>query len=165
MIIRPIKEDDFDFLEAMLFEAFFWDVTTQRPPLRIFREGPEFRKLLSQWGRHGDRGVVAEEGGMRTGAAWFRLWTPECHSYGFTDETTPEVGMAVVAGHRRRGIGRAMLQELIGVAGSNGFHALSLSVNPFNPARVLYESLGFRKVDESGTSWTLRLSSIGGPRP
>jgi GNAT superfamily N-acetyltransferase len=157
LVIRPIAEDDFEFLQAMLFEAFFWDVTTQRPPLPIFREDPEFRGWLSQWGRHGDRGVVAEEGGTRTGAAWFRLWTPERHSYGFTDVTTPEVGMAVVAGHRRRGIGRAMLQKLIDMAGTDGFHALSLSVNPLNPARVLYESLGFRKVGESGTSWTLRL--------
>ena len=153
--IRPIKDDDFDFLEAMLFEAFFWDVTAQRPPLPSFREDPEFRKWISQWGRHGDRGVIAEEGGERTGAAWFRLWTPECHSYGFIDETAPEVGIAIVAGHRRKGVGRTLLQELIKRAGADGFQALSLSVNPLNPARILYESLGFRKVGESGTSWTL----------
>jgi ribosomal protein S18 acetylase RimI-like enzyme len=155
--IRSIKEDDVDFLEAMLFEAFFWDVTVPRPPRPTLRENPEFTKLMAHWGRRGDRGVVAEEDGDRTGAAWFRLWTPECHSYGFVDGTTPEVGMGVVIGYRRKGIGRALLQELIGAARSDRFRALSLSVNPLNPARFLYESLGFQKIGESGTSWTLRL--------
>ena len=157
MEIRPIKEGDVDFLEAMLFEAFFWDVTVPRPPRPTFRENPEFKKLMAHWGRRGDRGVVAEEDGDRAGAAWFRLWTPDCHSYGFVDGTTPEVGMAVVTGHRRKGIGRALLLELIGTARSERFRALSLSVNPLNPARFLYESFGFQKVGESGTSWTFRL--------
>jgi GNAT superfamily N-acetyltransferase len=100
---------------------------------------------------------VAEADAKPVGAAWFRLWTLESHSYGFIDAMTPEVGMAVVRTHRRRGIGRALLKELIGTARADRFAALSLSVNPNNPARLLYESLGFRKVGESGTSWTFRL--------
>jgi GNAT superfamily N-acetyltransferase len=65
--------------------------------------------------------------------------------------------IGVVLVHRRQGIGRALLEQLIATARAHEFPALSLSVNPFNPARVLYESLGFRKVGESGASWTLRL--------
>jgi GNAT superfamily N-acetyltransferase len=145
------------FLEAMLFEAFFWDVSAKRTEFSEFRQHPEFAKLISGWGRRGDRGIVADQDAQAIGAAWFRLWTLECHSYGFIDATTPEVGMAVVRGHRRQGIGRALLQELIGVARADGLPSLSLSVDPFNPARSLYESFGFRKVGESGTSWTLWL--------
>jgi len=101
--------------------------------------------------------MVAEGGGVQTGAAWFRLWTSERHSYGFVDAVTPELCIGVVLVHRRRGIGRALLEQLIATARADGSPAMSLSVNPFNPARVLYESLGFRKVGESGASWTLRL--------
>jgi GNAT superfamily N-acetyltransferase len=74
------------------------------------------------------------------------------------DASTPELAIAVVAAHRRKGVGRALLEELIGTARADGFPALSLSVSPLNPALKLYVSLGFRKVGETGSSWTLRLS-------
>ena len=155
--IRPTTAEDRGFLEAMLFEAFFWDPTATRPALSACRQRPAFRKLFSGWGRRGDRGVVADDGARQLGAAWFRLWTTNLHSYGFVDPTTPEVGMAVAMIYRRQGIGRALLSELVATARADKFPALSLSVDPFNPARALYESLGFQKVGESGTSWTFRL--------
>jgi ribosomal protein S18 acetylase RimI-like enzyme len=141
----------------MLFEAFFWDTTTMRPAFSEFRQHPEFTNLLSGWGRHGDRGVIAEDTATPLGAAWFRLWTTERHSYGFVDTSTPELGIAVSLQYRRNGIGRALLRDLIATARADRFPALSLSVSPFNPVRRLYESVGFYKVGESGTSWTLRL--------
>jgi ribosomal protein S18 acetylase RimI-like enzyme len=156
--IRPARADDSDFLEAMLFEAFFWDASATRAPFSECRRHPEFAKLLSGWGRPGDHAVIAEDGGQPVGAAWFRLWTADLHSYGFVDATTPELGIAVSPEHRKRGIGRSLLRALIEVAREARFPALSLSVSPVNPARTLYESAGFQKVGESGTSWTLRLS-------
>ena len=102
--------------------------------------------------------MAAAHDGARLGAAWFRLWTPEAHSYGFVDASIPEIGMAVVASHRSKGIGRTLIQALIERARADGFPAVSLSVNPANHARRLYEAEGFRKVGESGTSWTLLLS-------
>ena len=141
----------------MLFEAFFWDATVQRPAFDEFRQRPEFTTLLAGWGRHGDRGLLADDRGRLIGGAWYRLWTPDSHSYGFVDATTPEVGLAVCQADRRRGVGRALLRELIALAREDRFPALSLSVSPFNPALALYESVGFTKVGESGTSWTLRL--------
>jgi ribosomal protein S18 acetylase RimI-like enzyme len=155
--IRPATTDDVDFLEAMLFEAFFWDTTAKRPALSEYRQQPEFTKVLSGWGRHGDRGVIAEDAATPLGAAWFRLWTAEFHSYGFVDASTPELGIAVSLQHRRNGIGRALLRDLIAMARADRFPALSLSVSPLNPVRKLYESVGFHKVGESGGSWTFRL--------
>ena len=156
--MRITKAEDIGFVEAMLFEAFFWDTTVERPLFSAFRQHPEFTKLLSGWGRRGDRGVVAEEGGRPLGAAWYRLWTTESHSYGFVDAATPELGIAVAPVCRRQGIGRALLTELIARARADRLPALSLSVSPLNPARALYESLGFQKVGGSGTSWTMRLA-------
>ena len=155
--IRSATTEDIGFLETMLFEAFFWDSTGPRPALSELRQQPEFTKLLSGWGRRGDRGVIAEDGTTPVGAAWFRLWTTDHHSYGFVDAATPELGIAVSLQHRRNGIGRALLRDLIAIASADRFPAVSLSVNPLNPARRLYESIGFLKVGESGTSWILRL--------
>jgi GNAT superfamily N-acetyltransferase len=149
---------DLEFLGEMLFEAFFWDTPAKRPLLASFRDTPEFSKLLAGWGRRGDRAVIAEEGGMRIGAAWFRLWTPELHSYGFVDAATPEVAIGVRQEYRSKGLGRRLLSALVERARADGFPALSLSVSPLNFARQLYEAAGFQKAGGSGTSWTLLLS-------
>jgi GNAT superfamily N-acetyltransferase len=146
-----------NFLKERLFEAFFWDTSTKRPLFASFRDTPEFSKLLVGWERRGDRAIIAEASGTRIGAAWFRLWTPELHSYGFVDAATPEVAMAVRQYYRSKGLGRRLLNALVETARADGVPALSLSVSPLNFARQLYESAGFRKVGESGTSWTLSL--------
>jgi ribosomal protein S18 acetylase RimI-like enzyme len=155
--VRPLDSTDRAFLEEMLFEAFFWNPAWPRPTLAVFREQPEFTKLLADWGRPGDRGVLAEERRTGLGAAWFRLWTPELHSYGFVDAEIPELGIAVVSAHRSKGVGRTLLRALMVIAREDGHRALSLSVSPSNYARAFYESEGFEKVGESGTSWTLVL--------
>ena len=49
------------------------------------------------------------------------------------------------------------LRSMIALARQRSWPALSLSVAPANPARRLYESEGFRKVAEAGTSWTMLL--------
>ena len=141
----------------MLFEAFFWNPAFLRPALSEFRGNNEFAKLLSGWSRKGDWAAIAEDSGGRTGAAWFRLWTPARHSYGFVDADTPELGLAVSTNNRRQGVGRALMRALIAQARADGYPALSLSVDPDNPSRVLYEALGFQPAGTSGTSWTLRL--------
>jgi len=156
--VRSGLGSDAGFLEAMLFEAFFWSPSTDRPPFVEFRKHPEFVKLSSGWGRAGDRLLIAEDGDARLGAAWFRLWTDELHSYGFVDSKTPEVAMAVSPRHRGRGIGRLLLSRLLATAREDQFTALSLSVDPSNHARRLYESFGFQQVGEAGTSWTYRVA-------
>ncbi len=145
-------------IEAMLFEAFFWSPTYERPLFAEFRQHPEFQKLVADWGRPEDRAVIAESDDQPVGAAWYRFWTENCHSYGFVTADIPEVGMGVHPDYRGRGVGRRLLQRLLAEARRSGVSALSLSVDPHNGARQLYESEGFIKVGESGTSWTLLFS-------
>ena len=102
--------------------------------------------------------MIAEQEAVAVGAAWFRLWTDEEHSYGFVSGNIPEVSMAVKQGCRSSGVGRALLRSLIEVERASGYPALSLSVSPGNYALKLYTSVGFHKVGDSGSSWTLLLS-------
>jgi GNAT superfamily N-acetyltransferase len=155
---RAATPNDLPFLEQMLFEAFFWDTAVQRPPFEVFRAIPEASKLLAGWGRRGDYGVIAEEGEIPLGAAWFRLWSADDHSYGFVSPLIPELAIAVSPSARSKGIGRSLLIDLIDIARNEGFPGLSLSVSPSNRARELYERAGFRKAGESGTSWTYLLT-------
>src|SRR6266404_9807120 len=126
--------EDLNFLKDMLFEAFFWDPSAKRPSFAAFCNDPEFSKLLASWQRQGDRAVIADKNGTGIGAAWFRLWTAELHSYGFVDAATPEIGVAVRANYRSKGLGRRLLDALVQMARTDGFPALSLSVSPLNPA-------------------------------
>lgn len=154
-VIRFADPNDLHFLKEMVFEAFFWRPEQVRPSLAEFSTNPEFQKLIRNWGRRGDRALIAEAGHRPVGAAWYRLWTNVEHSYGYLDESTPELGLGVVADWRGRGVGRALLQAAVAQAGQDGFQAISLSVEPDNFSRQLYESEGFVKVGENENAWTM----------
>lgn len=155
MTIREATVLELPYLEEMLYEAFFWSGEAGRLPLVEARRRPEFAGLLADWGRAGDIALVAEAAGVLAGAVWCRLWTTEEHSYGFVDDETPELGLGVAKPFRGQGVGRSLLRSLCARAAEAPYPALSLSVAPANPARRLYESEGFRKVGEAGTSWTM----------
>jgi RimJ/RimL family protein N-acetyltransferase len=57
-----------------------------------------------------------------------------------------DVGLMVAASHRRRGIGRALLDQSVAWARDVGVRKLELHVFPHNEAAIaLYESFGFRR--------------------
>ena len=89
------------------------------------------------------------------GAAWYRLFTRDEPGYGFVDEKTPEVSIAVAPLHRRKGIGGTLLRAAMVQAREEGFQTLSLSVAVHNRSRMMYQRVGFEKVGEEGDSWTM----------
>ncbi len=153
--IRDGNNADVPFLYEMLFEAFHWNSSVERPSLKEFFENPQFNRLLSDWGREGDTAVIAELNNEPVGAAWYRFWNDNDHSYGYIDPSIPEIGMAVRIGHRSKGIGRSLVRVLKDTARSNHISKVSLSVDPKNFALELYTSEGFSKCGGSGTSWTM----------
>lgn len=57
-----------------------------------------------------------------------------------------DLGLMVAKGHRRRGIGRALLEQAVEWARGTGVSKLELHVFPHNePAIQLYEAFGFRR--------------------
>jgi ribosomal protein S18 acetylase RimI-like enzyme len=155
IVLRPARFEDARFLGHMLHEAAFWRSTVERPPLDDALRMPELRVYLEDWGRPGDRGIVAMRRGEPVGAAWYRLFTPQESGYGFVDPATPELSVAVARPHRGQGIGRALVIALLRQAMLDGLRQVSLSVEVDNPARALYESVGFEPVEEHGDTWTM----------
>jgi len=115
-------------------------------------------RYLVGWGRPGDAGVVAEdECGKAVGAAWYRLFSRDEPGYGFVSEATPELSIGVRPAARGVGVGTALLEALVRLAQEEGHTALSLSVEPDNRARSLYERAGFRRIGSEGGAWTMLL--------
>jgi RimJ/RimL family protein N-acetyltransferase len=57
-----------------------------------------------------------------------------------------DLGLMVAEAHRRRGIGRALLEQAVAWARPRGITKLELHVFPHNgPAIALYEAFGFRR--------------------
>jgi GNAT superfamily N-acetyltransferase len=110
------------------------DLVLAHPQVSVFHEG---------WGRAGDTALVAEVGRRPVGLAWYRLFTDASHGEGFIDEETPELAIAVVEEFRGKGIGRSLLLAAHERARAEGYARLSLSVDPDNPAKQLYASVGY----------------------
>ena len=126
-----------------------WDLTRPHESLaEVARICPEIMRYAENWGRPGDEGFVAEEAGEPVGAAWFRVFPEDSPGFGFIDAETPELGIALAPDARGRGIGTVLLTALVDLAREQGFGRLSLSVFIVNPARTLYERLGFVKAED-----------------
>ncbi|WP_225792691.1 ribosomal protein S18-alanine N-acetyltransferase [Agrococcus sediminis] len=127
VVIRTAGAGDLDAIMAIeqaSFGASAWERATMQ------------QEIASDWGRYV---IAVDEGddGRMVGYAGLRAVGVE------GDVQT----IAVAADARGRGIGRALLAELLAEAGRRGVRELFLEVRADNPvARGLYESVGFREI-------------------
>src|SRR5207247_5505496 len=142
MNIRPATKDDVQFLKKMLYEAARWNPDWPREPIEEVLADPALLRYHEGWGREGDGGVVAELDGEPVGAAWYRLFTTEEPGYGFVDEKIPELSIAVVPLHRRKGIGEALLRACMVQAREERVPALSLSVGAHTRSQIMCQRPG-----------------------
>jgi GNAT superfamily N-acetyltransferase len=146
VVLRRGGAQDVRFLRDMLHHAYYW---RERVP------GSLVSRYVRGWGRSGDTAVIALEGGFPVGAAWYRVFGDDEPGYGYVDERTPELAIAVVPSKRGHGIGDELLKALLEKARDAGYERLSLSVEPGNPARKLYERHGFTVVGQGDEAWTM----------
>ena len=148
-MIRRGGQQDVPFLRAMLRHAYHWHVN------RLDDSEIPISRYVEGWGRPGDTAVVALEGGHPIGAAWFRLFPANAPGWGFIDEQTPELSIAVVPARREHGVGKQLLEELVARAREAGHTRLSLSVQRESPAVGFYERHGFATHDERDDAFTM----------
>lgn len=152
---RHATPADEPFLEEMLGLAIGW-----RDGSRAAMS-PETEKYVRGFGGPGDLGLVAVSAGAGAGAAWYRLLRAPDRGYGHVRDDIPELALAVQPHARGAGIATGLLSRLLEHPRTRRLPGVSLSVDPDNPARRLYERLGFVKVGEVESSWTM-LRSTGG---
>jgi ribosomal protein S18 acetylase RimI-like enzyme len=128
-------------MRSMLAHAYAWRVNAFEAEIPLSR-------YVDNWGRPGDVAVIAHETGNRVGAAWLRIFSPDEPGYGYVDDTTPELSIAVVPSRRRHGLGKELMEALVAAADAAGHEAVSLSVEADSPAVTFYERNGFERVRE-----------------
>jgi ribosomal protein S18 acetylase RimI-like enzyme len=149
-VIRPLTAADEPILWEMLYQAL--QTSEGAPPRDIVRQ-PQFARHAESWGRAGDTGFVAYDAKKDEllGAVWLRLATSDQRD---DTKATPELAFAVKPGLRRRGIGAALLTQLVKATPQQSTISISAPAN--NPAVRLYERFGFKVVEQSEGALTMR---------
>ena len=109
-----------------------------------YRTSPEF-------------GVVSTSHGEPTGVVWVTRFPAEAPGYGFVRADVPELSVCVLPGYRGAGLGAGLVGAAVAEARRRSLPALSLSVEDGNPARRLYERVGFRPASAAAQPGTLLL--------
>jgi ribosomal protein S18 acetylase RimI-like enzyme len=143
-MIRRGGQQDVPFMRDMLRHAYYWRWVD--PELEDLPVG----RYVDAWGRAGDTALVMIERFRPVGAAWYRLFKGSEPGYGFVDEHTPELTIAVVPSCRGKGYGDQLLTALLDRARADGYRQISLSVEQDSLAIHLYKRHGFETVAERG---------------
>ncbi|PWI57085.1 GNAT family N-acetyltransferase [Sulfoacidibacillus thermotolerans] len=127
----------------------------QKPFPRTIIDKPFISKYVDGWGeQNSDIGLIVEKDNHPIGAIWLHRFDEAHKEFGYVDDETPEIGIAILEEFRGEGIGTALMCELEVQARSYGYKKLCLRVDPTNPARRLYERFGYVHVGWCDTSWT-----------
>ena len=145
MIIREMKQAEYPLLDNFLYEAIFIPDGVEPPPKSIIYR-PELQVYISEFGKSKhDIALVAEINGKIVGAVWVRIM----NDYGHIDDKTPSFAISVYKEYRGKGIGTALMSEMLAILKKRGYKQASLSVQKKNFAAEMYRKLGFKIIDEN----------------
>lgn len=140
---RPMTDEDIPFLAGVYFSTRAEEVALTGWPEEVQLQflGQQFDAQHRHYMAHydGAEWLVIEQGGEGVGRLYLVEW----------DDEFRIIDIAVLPAFRRRGIGKAILDDIAAMADSVG-KRVSIHVEINNPAMVLYEALGYSEVDASG---------------
>jgi GNAT superfamily N-acetyltransferase len=160
VVIREATASDAEFLRRMTYEGGFWRPDHRPDPEKALAD-PEIARYIPVPGREGHDAIVAMVGDEPAGCAWCIAFGAEDPGFGFAGDGIPELALAVEERFRRRGIGEALVRELLARAAARGIAQLSLSVNFDNPSQRIYRRIGFREVGQDDDSWVMVCETSG----
>jgi ribosomal protein S18 acetylase RimI-like enzyme len=134
LVVRPVLASDEPALFAAWAEAVERGEFPRRPPARE----ETFRRA---WLEDKTCVLVALDGDSLAGSYFIRP------AYEERGSDIANAGYLVPSAHRRRGVGRALLEHSLAEARRRGFRAmLFLRVGASNPSGPMYEEAGFERV-------------------
>ena len=143
---------------GVLYEATLMNVNWpgERFTMQDLLNTAEFTRYIVMDARRGDYGVVAcTSQGQWVGTARVLYLPQQNRGYGFVAPGIGELGVSVQPEARGVGLGTELICDVVEIARVRGDRGVSLSVETGNPARKLYEKLGF--VDAGGSTGAMLL--------
>ena len=138
----------------MLYQAIFVPVGQKKLPKEIINQ-PELSRYFINFGKKNDFCLVAEIKGKLIGAIWIRVFKENDKGFGFIDNRTPELSMAVLEEYRNNGVGRLLLELMIKRLEKSEYSQISLSVDKDNFAYGFYKKYGFKNYSSTEESVTM----------
>lgn len=127
-ILRPARAGDLPLI--LRLERVYMDTVE---PASVPGWLDSLDRNLALWIDHLDQTVVVEVAGHAVGHVMWAL----------AGEQATVITVGVEPAHRRRGLGRLLLSRAMADTRTAGATVLRLDVWPTNPARHLYEAMGF----------------------
>ena len=145
MLIREMTADEYPLLEDFLYEAIFIPEGAEKPPREII-EQDELQVYIKDFGKQKDDHCLAAEcDGKIVGACWVRIMD----DYGHIDDKTPSFAISLYEEYRGRGIGTALMRNMLELLKTEGYKRASLAVQKENYAVKMYKNVGFEIVGEN----------------
>lgn len=151
--IRKMRWEEYGLLEDFLYEAIFIPEGMKAPERQIILQ-PELQVYITGFGKKDDIALAAEADGKIAGAVWARIM----NDYGHIDDDTPSLAISLYKDYRGRGIGTAMLKEMLDTLKERGYERTSLAVQKANYALRMYRKAGFEIVDENEEEYIMACS-------
>lgn len=143
--IRHLLPGEERLMKRFLYEALFVPEGSDPPPEEI-TESPGLQVYIKDFGKYKDDHCLVSEAESRVvGMIWCRIM----NDYGHINDETPSLALSVLKEYRGRGIGMALLKEMLSLLKSLGYPGVSLSVQKENRAAGLYLKAGFHTVRET----------------
>lgn len=157
IIIRELREMEFDVLEDMLYQSIYQPDETN-PIAREVISIPSVRVYIDGFGKKkDDHCIVADLNGKVIGAVWVRILADEIKGYGNVDDETPEFAISLFKEYRKRGIGTLLMKKMISYLKKKNYKQTSLSVQKENYAVRMYRKLGFEIIGENDDDYLMLL--------
>lgn len=143
--IRALSEGEDGLLQDFLYEAIFVPKGAPAPPKSMINR-PELQIYIADFGKKKDDiALVAEADQKAVGAVWVRIM----NDYGHIDNDTPSFAISLYQEYRGKGIGTALMKEMLRILKDRGYRQASLAVQKANDAVKMYQKTGFAIVDEN----------------
>jgi [ribosomal protein S18]-alanine N-acetyltransferase len=139
------------FLEDFLFEAIYIPDGSPPPDKSIIFQ-PDLYCYIKDFGRKHDLGFIIEANNKPVGAIWTRIFSEEQKGYGFVNNKTPELSMAINPDFRNQGFGTQLLEKMLFKLQESDYKKVSLSVDKRNFAYQIYLKFGFQEHQIEGNT-------------
>jgi len=146
-IIREMNIGEVGILKDMLYEAIFQPDETNQLPREVIQQ-PELSVFINNWGQPDDLCFVAEVDEKIVGAVWTRILAGDIKGFGNIDDKTPEFAISLYKECRNKGIGTALMKQMLQKLKAGGYKQTSLAVQKENYAVRMYKNVGFEIVAE-----------------